>query len=155
MLVAASTLLLMGAWQDVALRRMPESLPLALGAIGMLLRAAEGHALGALFAAVLVFSAAVLAWRAGLLGGGDVKLLTAAAVLVPPAEVLPLLGHIGLAGGALALPYLLARVAAPLPDANWAGRVWAVERRRLARGGPLPYAVAIAAGCFATWSLGA
>jgi len=57
----------------------------------------------------------------------------------------------GLAGGLLAVLYLLAQnlvpAASPSPvPLSLLARVWRAERWRIRRGGPLPYAVAIAAG---------
>lgn len=78
------------------------------------------------------------------------KLLGAATLAVPPGHVLQFLAAISSAGGLLALFYLAGRSflnapATPLP-AGFLARIVRVERRRISRGGPLPYACAIAAG---------
>ena len=52
-----------------------------------------------LLAGLLVFLAGAFCWRRGWLGGGDVKLLAATAVLVPPSLVVNLLLDVALAGG--------------------------------------------------------
>jgi len=167
-LIAIETcLLLFAAARDVAVRLIPDTVPLMTCCLGILLRLADGTLILALPLAALVFAAAALCWRRGWLGGGDVKLLGAATLLVTPAAVPGLLLSITLAGGVLALIYLLARPllsgASPLNAAPNAPRdvprdvmparrhallrrVWRAERWRLRRGGPLPYACAIAAG---------
>jgi prepilin peptidase CpaA len=84
------------------------------------------------------------------MGGADVKLFGASALLVPPMLVPSMVMCITIAGGVLALIYLAARrrVTRPghgRPD-RMVARVLRIERWRLRRGGPLPYAVAIATG---------
>ncbi|MBR0642107.1 prepilin peptidase [Roseomonas hellenica] len=155
-MLLALALLGFAALHDLAARIIPDWVSLALLPIGFWLRIWQGGALWALVALLLVFAAAVLVWRLGALGGGDVKLLTAATPLLPPAEVPTLLTAVALAGGALALLYLLLR---PLLRGAAAGerprgllaRIRRVERWRVGRGGPLPYGIAIAAG--AAWAL--
>ena len=85
------------------------------------------------------------------MGGGDVKLLGAVALVVPAAAIPSFILTVAIAGGLLALAYLLARALLPASGtpavaASLAARVWRAERWRIRRGGPLPYAVAIAAG---------
>lgn len=154
--LAALALLTFAALHDLAARIIPDWVSLALLPIGFWLRIWHGGALWSLVALLLVFAGAVLVWRLGALGGGDVKLLAAATPLLPPAELPTLLAAVALAGGALALLYLLLR---PLLRGGAAGerprgllaRVRRVERWRIGRGGPLPYGIAIATG--AAWAL--
>jgi len=84
------------------------------------------------------------------MGGGDVKLLGAAALLVPPGSTPALVMDVCLSGGVLSLVFLAARrrVAVPgrLCPRGLLARAVRIERWRLRRGGPLPYAVAIACG---------
>jgi prepilin peptidase CpaA len=86
----------------------------------------------------------------GLLGGGDVKLAGALAVALPPAAVWDLVVATTLAGGALGIGYIVAARSLSVParavPAGLFHRVLRVEARRIRRRGPLPYAVAIAAG---------
>ncbi|MBR0664244.1 prepilin peptidase [Roseomonas hellenica] len=155
-MLLALALLGFAALHDLAARIIPDWVSLALLPIGFWLRIWQGGALWALVALLLVFAAAVLVWRLGALGGGDVKLLSAATPLLPPSEVPTLLVAVALAGGALALLYLLLR---PLLRGREAGarprgllaRVGRIERWRIGRGGPLPYGIAIAAG--AAWAM--
>jgi prepilin peptidase CpaA len=97
-----------------------------------------------------MFGGAVLFWRLGWLGGGDAKLLGAIGLLVPPGRIGVTVTAIALAGGVLALPYVVCRgrIARPAPfrPTGVLPRAWRAERYRLRRGGPLPYAVAIAIG---------
>lgn len=157
LLIVASVLLLLAAAADVAVRRVPNSVSVALALIGLGLRFASGSLLGGLAAAAAVFVCAAACWRGGWLGGGDVKLLGAAALLLPPRLAPSLVLAVAMAGGVLALLYLLlprflgpaapAARAAPGPRAGGRiRRILSVERRRIGRHGPLPYAAAIAAG---------
>ena len=102
---------------------------------------------------VAVLFAAFLPLHArGAFGGGDIKLITALAVGFAPSTTLDFLLSTVMAGGVLGLLYLSLRLLpqpsplVPRPAAWPPRRVVALERRRFSRRGPLPYAVAIAAG---------
>jgi prepilin peptidase CpaA len=129
-------------------------MPVLLATAGVVQQSLMGQLPAATVVAGAVFVGTVLCWRFGLIGGGDVKLLSAGSLLVAPAMVPDLLIATALAGALLAVAYIslrpllrdapvLARVprARPLP-----ARILATERRRIRRQGPLPYACAIAAG---------
>jgi len=154
LLTVALLALLAAAVRDVAARTIPHAACATLAAVGLGLRFAEGTALAALAAALLVLAAGIALWHVGCWGGGDAKLLAAAALAVPPSGVPGLLLATALAGGALAAGYLfaarLAAAAPPLaPAPRGTGllrRALRAERHRLRRRGPLPYGVAIAAG---------
>jgi len=117
-------------------RRIPNPLSLGLALIG-LVRIAAGLAAGAGFgaaaldlaAAAAVFLAGAVAFRFRLLGGGDVKLIAAAALWLGAAALGPFLLATAVAGGALAIGFLLTRN---------------LRREGLAAG--LPYGIAIAVG---------
>jgi len=151
----AAALLIGAAAQDVAARVVGNGLSLALAGVGLALQALAGQALGALGAGAAVFAAAALCWRGGWLGGGDVKLLGAAALLVPPRLVPDLLLAVALAGGGLATVYLLLGRVLPKPaagrPAKRLARILRVEQRRIRRHFSLPYASAIAAGALFTF----
>ena len=66
-------------------------------------------------AAGLVFLLGWAAWRCRVMGGGDVKLLAACALLAPPAAVPGLVLAVALAGGVLALAYLALQPLVPVP----------------------------------------
>ena len=101
-----------------------------------------------LAAAAIVFLILATAWRFRLLGGGDVKLLTACALVVPPPLVPALLVQTSMAGGLLGLIYLAARGRLRAPQrprgTSLLSRALRIEQWRLSKGGPLPYAAAIA-----------
>lgn len=144
MLIAAA------AAHDLMARTVPGILCLAVAVLGLAVRARAGEVGAALLAASLVFLGAGFCWRRGWLGGGDVKLLAACALAVPPHAVPGLVAGTTIAGAGLALLYLAARhwVRPPLGrrPAGLLARAARAERWRLARGGPLPYAVAITIG---------
>jgi prepilin peptidase CpaA len=150
LLVVCLGALLAAAIHDLAARTIPNAFPLTLALAGIALRVAAGGLVGALAGAVLVFLLAAFCWLRGWLGGGDVKLLAAAALAVPGGAIPAFVLSVGLMGGLLALGYLLARFLVPagsvrLAPASLPVRAWRAERWRIRRGGPLPYAVAIAA----------
>jgi prepilin peptidase CpaA len=102
----------------------------------------------------VVFAGAWFCWRRGWIGGGDVKLISACALLVSPGSVPELILSTAVAGGALALCYVaLARLlrhgVRPRP-AGLMRRIWRAERRRICRGLSLPYSCAIATGALLT-----
>lgn len=151
---AASALLLFAAWCDVATRTIPDGVSVALAVLGLLTRAAEGLAPVAvsLLLAGILFAVFLPLHARGAFGGGDIKLITALAVGFPPLSTLDFLVSTVLAGGVLGVVYLsLRRLPQPSPlvpqPLAWRPRrIVALERRRFSRRGPLPYAVAIAAG---------
>jgi prepilin peptidase CpaA len=144
--LAAIGLFAAAAVVDGRSRRIPNPLPGGLALLGILRIAtdlAAGAGLGAaaldLAAATAVFLAGAVAFRFRLLGGGDVKLIAAAALWLGAAALGPFLLATALAGGALAIGFLLTRHL----------------REGLAAG--LPYGIAIAAGGIlvsagATWA---
>ena len=160
-LFAAATALLFAAAHDVAVRTVPNLVSAIVAAAGLGVNALDAQLGSALFGGGLVFAGCWYCWRRGWIGGGDVKLLTACAMLVPPALVPALVLATALAGGVLALLYLgLARLlqrgdptpAGPRP-AGLVGRIWRAERRRIRRRLSLPYACAISAGVLLTLNL--
>ena len=150
----ASALLLFAAWCDLATRTIPDGISMALAALGLLTRAAEGPVAVAssVLVAVGLFAAFLPLHARGSFGGGDIKLMTALAIGFPPLSTLDFLVATVMAGGVLGCVYLSLRLLpepSPLAPRPWASpprRVLALERRRVGRRGPLPYAVAIAAG---------
>jgi len=156
LLFAAATALLFAVAHDVAVRTVPNRVSLIIAAAGLGLNALDGQSGPALFGASLVFAGCWYCWRRGWIGGGDVKLLSACTLLVPPALVPELILSTAIAGAALALFYLaLARLLPSGPTPRATGllrRVWRAERRRIRRRLSLPYACAISAGVFLTLS---
>nr|WP_294517579.1 prepilin peptidase [uncultured Rhodopila sp.] len=147
---AVAALLVFAALRDIATRLVPNWVSIAILACGIILHTVIGNPFTAIGWGLLVFFTAALMWRRGWLGGADVKLLGAASVAVAPANVGSLIIAISLAGGVLAVLYIaLSRLLhRPLagPRTGFLPRLLKAEVWRIHRRGPLPYAVAIAAG---------
>jgi prepilin peptidase CpaA len=146
------SLLLVAAWRDVATRTIPDAVSLLIAALGAAIRLLDGPSALALSAgtALMLFVVLLIVFSRGLIGGGDVKIMTALAVALPPPDSFRFVVATAIAGGFLAIAYLLLsrRLHGPDPTRRSAflGRVVAVECWRIRRRGPLPYGVAIAAG---------
>jgi prepilin peptidase CpaA len=149
---AGCLLFVCAAWRDLATRTIPNWASLGIAISGIASRGLGGlEAMAWSFGvAVALFAVLVLLHARGWLGGGDVKLLAAAALGLAPALMPRFLLVVALAGGALALAHLmLRRLPGPvrLPSgARWLRRVLTIERWRISHHAPLPYGVAIAAG---------
>lgn len=140
---AASDLLTMRIANSVSLGLVAAFLLVAfiagMSAQDMLLHLAVGA--GLLIAGMLLFSL-------NLLGGGDAKLLAAAALWIGYDQLGLFLFSVTLFGGALALLLLAYRrlPAAALPLPAWAVRLHTA-------GGGMPYGIAIAAGALTVYPL--
>ncbi len=155
LLLLGTAVLLFGALHDIAFRTIPNWVPLALTALGGTLRLLDHRLPSSLACGLIVFVLAALCWTRGWLGGGDVKLLGAAAILVPPFRVPGFIAAVALAGGALAMIYLVLARLLRRPGPGHRGsagrdrplpyRILAAECHRIRRHGPLPYAAAISA----------
>ncbi len=159
--LAIVALLMVAAWRDVATRTIPDTISLLLAVTGGLARTIEGSSALAFSAgtALLLFVPLLIAFSRGLLGGGDVKLMTALAVGLAPLDCYRFVVATALVGGLLGISYLLLShllASHLLPSGNlqvwrrknrksFLGRVAVVESWRIRRRGPLPYGVAIAA----------
>ncbi len=152
LLLIGAALLAFAALHDIGFRTVPNLVSAALLALGLVLRVMGGDLGTALLCGLAVFAVTYVFWRFGWMGGADVKLLAAASVFVPPMTVPTLIVGTSLAGGVLALIYIVGSRVAPRPipaTARQDGllrRALRCELRRLRRRGPLPYATAIAAG---------
>ncbi len=135
--LTAIGLFVWAALSDVAARRIPNRL-VALLALVALMRLGLDLAAGAgvlrtlcdLALAAAVFAFGALLFNFGLFGGGDVKLLAAGALWLGAGSALTFFASTALAGGALALGFVL-----------WIGLAGGRRPRP-----SLPYGVAIAAG---------
>jgi len=145
-------LLLIACWRDLVSRTIPDAIPLAIAALGLAARASLGWGalLGSLAVSLALFVLLLACAMRGVLGGGDVKLAAAVTLGLPPALAWDFLFATVLAGGLLGALYLAGPGFAPrlavARGAAWPARLAAVEAWRLRRRGPLPYALAIAAG---------
>jgi prepilin peptidase CpaA len=152
-----AALLVAAAAQDLRTMQIANGFPLAiviLFAVFTIVGAASGRIAvsssgEALACAVTVLAGGAVAFSAGALGGGDVKLLAAVSLFAGPARLLDFLAITALAGGVLGVAIL-----AGAPIGQMAGARGATLKARL-RGGGLPYAPAIAAsGLWVALSLG-
>lgn len=149
----AVLLLAAGSW-DVARRKVPNAFPSALFLAGLVAQTATGgwRAAGFALAAALGLGAVLtLAWSARFIGGGDVKLGTAAAVAVGWPRLSMYLLATALAGGLVALACYAASAPAARARVR-AGLALAVRGVALASPEPtaatvrVPYASAMAVG---------
>ncbi len=146
----AVLLLAAAACNDIAARIIPNWISLGVIVLGLLLRLGDGRLLPALVVALILFALLALCYSRGWLGGGDVKLFSASALLLPPILVPSEIVSVGIAGGILAVIYILLRRVVPRPGPRpraRLARILRAERFRIGRGGPLPYGVGIAIGC--------
>ncbi len=144
----AGLLIAAAALHDAATRTVPDWVSLALLACGVAIRLLAGDLPSGLLLAGLVLAGGVLLWLRGYIGGADVKLAAAAALVVPPHLVGRFLFTMSLAGGVLALIYLLLSLVVRRPrpgrPSGLLARCIKAEAWRISRRGPLPYAGAIA-----------
>jgi prepilin peptidase CpaA len=150
-------LLGLAAWRDFATRTIPDAVSLAIAFVGLATRLTDGWAAVGISVgvALLLFACLIPLHYRGLLGGGDLKLLTSVAFGLPPFASYRVLVAVVLAGGVLGIVYLVLRqlVARYRPAPQQPGRrrstfmrIAAVEAWRIRRRAPLPYGLAIAAG---------
>ncbi|MBR0680615.1 prepilin peptidase [Roseomonas eburnea] len=150
--VVAIPLLVFAAARDVATRLIPDTVSIVIALAGLAARLSQGWSeagYSVLIGAGLFVALLPLAAR-GMLGGGDVKLMSAMAVGLAPFDTWHFIVVTVFAGGVLGIAYILGRFLVPQPRVAGGGtllrRVLAVEAWRVRRRGPLPYAVAIAVG---------
>jgi prepilin peptidase CpaA len=146
-LIAFAVLLLLAAWQDWRTMNIADGISLGIVAI-FLAWAMTGVAAGtfspldlalALACAAGMFGLGTLAFAAGAMGGGDVKLAAAASLFAGPGLMLDFVTVTALVGGLLGVAIL---AGAPIGRVASAGD--GTVRVRLRRN--LPYGPAIAAG---------
>jgi len=152
----ASGLLVYAAAHDLAVRTVPNWLPVALLAIGLCARAADHSLLAGLGVAAATFAVLFIIWVLGAMGGGDVKLWSATVLLIPPVfqPEIDFFLRVVVFGGVLGLVYLVLCRLVPKPRPSRAGgllrRALRAEAWRIGRRAPLPYACAIAGGAIVT-----
>ena len=150
--ISVLALLLIAAWRDLATRTIPDTVCGLIAALGILLRALQGPAALAVSAgaASLLFLLLLILFMRGIIGGGDVKIMTALAIALTPLDSYRFVVATVMAGGVLGIAYLLLSFRPRRPSGtrktSLLGRIAAIESRRIGRRGPLPYGVAIAAG---------
>ena len=132
-----SVLMGMAVWQDLAHRRIPNRLLLWSAGTGLLLALLpQGVGLGSALAAALLAGAAFAPlYLIGQMGGGDIKLMATAGLLVGMPRITALCVSVAMAGGLLALWWM-----------------WRARRHASATPAPpspverMPYALAVALG---------
>ena len=121
--------LLFAAGMDFSRRIIPNEAALAVAAGGLLIRLLspqDSTVWWSLAVAFLVLVSFGLLARFGVMGGGDVKLMSAVTLSEPVQNAAPLLLHIAIAGGAVAFVYLLRgllRGPVAAHDAGWHARI--------------------------------
>ena len=108
-LAVAVGILVIVAYEDVRTRRIPNSLSLAIAALGLARIALAAEVLDAgytLAAAIIIFAITFALFQRGGIGGGDAKILPATALLIGHRELLGFFFLMSLCGGALALATL-------------------------------------------------
>lgn len=106
--LAAAAVFAAAAVTDIRARRISNALVLALLLLGVARMVVEGGpVLADIGVALAIFAAGVWAFHFGAFGGGDVKLLAAGALWAGVAGIGEFLTVTALAGGILALGFLL------------------------------------------------
>ncbi len=149
-LLGCAGLLLWAATNDVLHFRIPNRLSLAIAALypvyalAAWLAGAPVYAVGGAAAGLGALIVGFILFNSGLLGGGDVKLMSAVALWAGLSCLVPLLLVVGAAGGLLSLGMVAAKAVSYMrqPATRPAGLpVWRALVRQ-----PAPYGVAIAIG---------
>jgi prepilin peptidase CpaA len=145
--VAGLAALAAAAGSDLKSRIIPNRLVLVVAAAGLGIALTSWPDLlwmGAVAAIGLILGLGVLA-RFDWLGGGDVKLIAAASLLVRPDRIIALLLAIAVAGGVLSMIYLVAYWALK-PGGAMAGRMSRIDAGHRALRDSIPYGIAILGG---------
>lgn len=149
------------AISDVASRRIPNAISLIILAsflVAGLAAPERVDIVGGIWVAGLILIVGFVGFAFGKIGGGDVKLLTAMGLWAGPAAAMDFLLITGLAGGGLAILYLLPEIALGLTWLRTVAerRIPALQAAQIAtdvKVEGLPYGVAIALGGFCVlWS---
>ena len=148
-IIAIGTLAII-AYSDMRWRRIPNELSLAITILG-LTRIILGHGTVAagptLAASAAVFSAAFLLYWRGIVGGGDAKLVAAAALLIGYTDLFGFLFLMSLCGALLALAILVRD--------RFGARLWRPRRRPAGMPHPRPARERLAAPVRSTVPYGA
>jgi prepilin peptidase CpaA len=159
MILASTAVVLLAAWHDFVSRTVPNWMPLMIAGFGIVAASVSARLLISTGLGLAIFVVAAICWRRGLMGGADVKLLGAIAIALPPGMVSMFVLAMSVAGAVHAVAYMMARRVVTRPPAltlepqaipprarSLLPRALRAERWRISRGGPLPYACAIAFG---------
>jgi prepilin peptidase CpaA len=145
-------IMLYAAVMDVLTMRIANTISLGLAAAFFVVAAIAGMSAQQMLVHVgvglAVLVANMLLFQLRLVGGGDAKLLAAAALWVGYEQLIPFIVYVTIFGGVLAFVLLAYRraPASALPLPNWASRLHN-------RGEGMPYGVAITAGALIVYPL--
>lgn len=145
-LTAFAGLLVWAAWSDLRDYIIPNRISIAIAALypAHILAAGSVSAIpGALIVASLVFAVGFAFFALRIAGGGDVKLMTAAALWAGQAQIIEFLFVTALAGGVLATVLAMRawrQSAVSTPDGTFVLRMGAIRDTKV------PYGAAIAGG---------
>jgi prepilin peptidase CpaA len=150
--VAATVVFLIASYHDIRHRSIPNTLPIAVAAVAVVKWLLIGQltvALWALAAAAAAFVITAIMFTQGWIGGGDVKLISAAIFFLGAPAAPDFLLLTALIGGVIALLILLGLGRARQRPAVETGATPAT-----AEVPTIPYGVAIAAAAIAVIALG-
>lgn len=131
----AAAHLAIAALSDVLTRSIPDWVPSMVAVLGVVSLALGGFAAGPIAVAAALFLLGFAAFALGLVGGGDVKLLAAVGLWIPPAALHDFFTVMALTGAVLALVVVARR-----------RLLAAVTGAAVAEPASVPYGAAIAAG---------
>jgi prepilin peptidase CpaA len=140
-LVLAAGVVTWAAISDLRSNIIPNSANVALFVLwtGWVVSGADTHIWYSLAIGAGIFVVGAFLFHFGQMGGGDVKFLAVLGIWAGPAEVLPFLLQVSLAGGVLTMAWITnGLIVAPV-----LGRVVHPDSKR-----SVPYGVAIAAGAY-------
>ena len=145
-------MLVLAAGHDLIARTVPNWMSVVIALSGLAAAAAGSRLIMSACFGLVIFAAAAFCWRRGWMGGADVKLLGAIAILLPPSAVTKFVVAMSIAGAVHAVIYIAARRVVAPPHRprprSLLSRGLRAEQWRISHGGPLPYACAIAFGFF-------
>jgi prepilin peptidase CpaA len=148
-LIVASALLVAAAAWDVRSYRIPNAVCAGLAVLFVIRALAVGppFPLPHLITAALAFAVGLALFARNLMGGGDVKLLAAAVLWIPPALVPAQITWVAITGAVLAVLLVAARGVAQrfAVASGGAGSLPLLLQHKA----PVPYGVAIAVGTLA------
>lgn len=150
LLLGCAGLFLWAALSDLLDFRIPNRISLAIVALYPIyllsawLQGTPADWAGGILAAAAIFAAGFAFFSFGLVGGGDVKLLTAAALWAGVGGLMSLVLIVGAAGGLLSLLLMMAKAASYMRQP--ASRPSDMPAWRAVLQQPAPYGVAIAVG---------
>jgi prepilin peptidase CpaA len=143
--------LLVACVTDLRAFRIPNAVPLAVIALFLIKAAATGLAVWPdhILALGLMFTLGFVAFGFGIIGGGDAKLMTAAALWLGLRDAPSFLAMTAIGGGALALVLLALRYVLDRDPALAMPKATVRSPRLFQRKAPIPYALPIT--CAALW----